>query len=37
MLNKIQMKSCVIHVIPSENTQEQQLDFNYSDQRKKAF
>lgn len=31
------MKSCVTHVIPSENTQEQKLDFNYSDQRKKGI
>lgn len=35
MLNNIQMKSCVTRVIPSENAQEQQLDFNYLDQKKK--
>lgn len=26
MFNDIQMKSCVTHVIPSENAQKQQLD-----------
>lgn len=39
MLNDIQMKSCVTHVIPSENAQEQQLDslITQIKEKKKAF